>query len=120
MLLCKPRNGVRRNAKHEEEGRMPSKIRPVGDRVVVKPTGGEETAPGGIVIPETAREKLQEGTVVAVGPGKRNEQGTHIPPEVREGDKVIFVKYGGTELVLDGDDVAFLREPDILAIISSA
>ncbi len=99
---------------------MASTIRPVGDRVVVKPTGGEETAPGGIVIPETAREKPQEGPVVAVGPGKRNDQGTRIPPEVHEGDKVIFAKFGGTAYVLDGDELVFLREPDILAVVSSA
>lgn len=99
---------------------MASKIRPLGDRVIVKPTGGEEEGRGGIIIPETAREQPQEGTVVAVGPGKRNAQGTHIPMDVHEGDKVIFAKYGGTELVLDGDELLALREPDILAIVANS
>jgi chaperonin GroES len=96
---------------------MASKIRPVGDRVVVKPAAGEEVSPGGIVIPETAKEKPQEGTVIAAGPGKRNDRGDHIPLDVHEGDKVLFAKYGGTELVLAGDELVVLRETDILAVI---
>jgi chaperonin GroES len=96
---------------------MASKLRPVGDRVVVKPTPREGVSPSGIVIPETAKEKPQEGTIIAVGPGKRNEMGDHIRPEVHEGDKVLTPKYGGTEVVLEGDELLVMRETDILAVI---
>jgi len=95
-----------------------SKIRPVGDRVVVKPAQKEEVTRSGIVIPDTAKEKPQEGTVVAVGSGKLNENGERTPLEVKEGDRVLFAKYGGTEFKLDGDDLLVLRESDILAILT--
>jgi len=94
-----------------------SKIRPVGDRVVVKPAQKEEVTKSGIVIPDTAKEKPQEGTVVAVGAGKLTEKGDRQPLEVKEGDKVLFAKYGGTEFKLDGEDMLVLRESDILAIL---
>lgn len=97
---------------------MASKIRPVGDRVVVKPAQKEEVTRSGIVIPDTAKEKPQEGTVVAVGSGKLNENGERTPLEVKEGDRVLFAKYGGTEFKLDGDDLLVLRESDILAILT--
>ncbi len=96
---------------------MPSKIRPVGDRVVVKPSQREEVTRGGIVIPDTAKEKPQEGTVIAVGAGKLTEKGDRVPLEVHEGDKVLFAKYGGTEFKLDGEDLLVLREADILAVL---
>ena len=96
---------------------MASKIRPVGDRVVVKPAQKEEVTKSGIVIPDTAKEKPQEGTVVAVGAGKLTEKGDRQPLEVKEGDKVLFAKYGGTEFKLDGEDMLVLRESDILAIL---
>lgn len=96
---------------------MPSKIRPVGDRVVVKPAQREEVTRGGIVIPDTAKEKPQEGTVIAVGSGKLSDKGDRIPLEVREGDRVLFAKYGGTEFKLEGDDLLVLRESDILAVL---
>jgi chaperonin GroES len=96
---------------------VPSKIRPVGDRVVVKPSQREEVTRGGIVIPDTAKEKPQEGTVIAVGAGKISEKGDRVPLEVHEGDKVLFAKYGGTEFKLDGEDLLVLRESDILAVI---
>ena len=96
---------------------MPSKIRPVGDRVVVKPSQREEVTRGGIVIPDTAKEKPQEGTVIAVGAGKISEKGDRVPLEVHEGDKVLFAKYGGTEFKLDGEDLLVLRESDILAVL---
>lgn len=96
---------------------MASKIRPVGDRVVVRPTQREEVTKSGIVIPDTAKEKPQEGTVIAVGAGKFNEKGDRVPLEVHEGDRVLFAKYGGTEFKLDGEDLLVLRESDILAII---
>ena len=97
---------------------MASKIRPVGDRVVVKPAQKEEITRSGIVIPDTAKEKPQEGTVVAVGSGKLNDNGERTPLEVKEGDRVLFAKYGGTEFKLDGDDLLVLRESDILAILT--
>ncbi|HEV8194303.1 MAG TPA: co-chaperone GroES [Ktedonobacterales bacterium] len=96
---------------------MASKIRPVGDRVVVKPSAREEVTRSGIVIPDTAKEKPQEGSVIAVGAGKLNDNGERVPLEVKEGDRVLFAKYGGTEFKLDGDDLLVLRETDILAII---
>ena len=97
---------------------MASKIRPVGDRVVVKPSQKEETTKSGIVIPDTAKEKPQEGTIIAVGAGKLTEKGDRQPLEVKEGDKVLFAKYGGTEFKLDGEDLLVLRESDILAVLS--
>ena len=96
---------------------MASKIRPVGDRVVVKPAQKEEVTKSGIVIPDTAKEKPQEGTIIAVGAGKLTEKGDRQALEVKEGDKVLFAKYGGTEFKLDGEDLLVLRESDILAVL---
>jgi chaperonin GroES len=95
-----------------------STIRPVGDRVVVKPAGKEEVTKSGIVIPDTAKEKPQEGEVIAVGAGKLLDSGERGAMEVKVGDKVLFAKYGGTEFKLDGDDLLVLRESDILAILT--
>jgi len=92
-------------------------IRPVGDRVVVKPINREEVTRGGIVIPDTAKEKPQEGTVIAVGSGRLLDNGDRAPLEVREGDRVLFAKYGGTEFKLDGEEYLVLRESDILAVL---
>ncbi|HEV2404633.1 MAG TPA: co-chaperone GroES [Ktedonobacterales bacterium] len=94
-----------------------AKIRPVGDRVVVKPAQKEEVTRSGIVIPDTAKEKPQEGEVIAVGSGKLMDNGDRTPLEVKEGDRVLFAKYGGTEFKLDGEDLLVLRESDILAIL---
>jgi len=94
------------------------KIRPVGDRVVVKPAAKEEITKSGIVIPDTAKEKPQEGKVIAVGRGRLLENGERAPMEVQEGDRVLFAKYGGTEFKLDSEEYLVLRESDILAIIS--
>jgi len=93
------------------------KIRPVGDRVVVKPAAKEEITKSGIVIPDTAKEKPQEGTVVAVGSGRLLDNGDRAPIDVREGDRILFAKYGGTEFKLDGEEYLVLKENDILAII---
>jgi chaperonin GroES len=90
-------------------------IRPLGDRVVVLPTPREETTRGGIVLPDTAKEKPQEGKVIAVGPGRVTEEGKLVPPEVKEGDTVIYAKYAGTEIRLDNEDYLILSERDILA-----
>ena len=93
------------------------KIRPVGDRVVVKPAAKEEVTKSGIVIPDTAKEKPQEGTVIAVGSGRLLDNGDRAVIDVREGDRVLFAKYGGTEFKLDGEEYLVLKESDILAII---
>ncbi|MDI6891394.1 MAG: co-chaperone GroES [Actinomycetota bacterium] len=92
------------------------KLKPLGDRVVVKPGESEEVLKSGIVLPDTAKEKPQEGTVVAVGSG-RYEDGKKIPLEVKAGDKVIYSKYGGTEVKIEGEEYLILSERDILAII---
>ena len=91
------------------------KIRPLDDRIVVEPMQAEETTAGGIVLPGNAQEKPQRGTVVAVGPGKLMESGQRGELSVTVGDEVIFGKYGGTEIEVDGSDVKILRESDILA-----
>lgn len=96
---------------------MASKLRPVGDRVVVKPAAREEVTRSGIVIPDTAKEKPQEGAVVAVGSGKLLDNGDRVPLELKAGDRVLFAKYGGTEFKLDGEDLLVLRESDVLAVI---
>ncbi|MGI8407223.1 MAG: co-chaperone GroES [Actinomycetota bacterium] len=92
-------------------------IRPLEDRILVKPEEGEETTISGIVIPDTAKEKPQEGTVLAVGAGKRSETGDLIPMDVKEGDRVMYSKYGGTEIKVDGDELLILSSRDVLAIV---
>ena len=96
---------------------MASKIRPVGDRVVVRPAAKEEVTKSGIVIPDTAKEKPQEGVVVAVGSGKLLDNGDRVALEIKEGDRVLYAKYGGTEFKLDGEEYLVLRESDVLAIL---
>lgn len=91
------------------------RIQPLGDRVVVLPTPREETTRGGIVLPDTAQEKPQEGKVVAVGPGRVSDNGERISSELKEGDTVIYAKYGGTEFKLGETEYLILRESDILA-----
>ncbi len=86
------------------------------DRVVVKPNTEEERSRGGIVLPDTAKERPQEGEVVAIGPGKLLENGQRAPMDVKAGDKVIYAKYGGTEIKIDGEEYVILRQSDILAI----
>ncbi|HUX86643.1 MAG TPA: co-chaperone GroES, partial [Chloroflexota bacterium] len=90
-------------------------IKPLSDRVVVQPTPREETTRGGIVLPDTAKEKPQEGKVVAVGPGRVTDEGKTIAPELKEGDAVLYAKYAGTEVRLDETDYLILSERDILA-----
>jgi len=94
---------------------MAVKLDPLGDRVVVRPSTKEEVTKGGIVIPDTAKEKPQEGTVLAVGPGKMTEDGKRIPLDVKVGDVVIYAKYGGTEIKEGDEELIILRESDILA-----
>jgi chaperonin GroES len=92
-----------------------AKIEPLGDRVVIKPTPKEEVSKGGIVLPDTAKEKPQEGKIIAVGPGRLTEEGNRIAMDVKKGDKVIYSKYAGTEFKLDGEELIIMREGDILA-----
>ncbi|MDR3566065.1 MAG: co-chaperone GroES [Negativicutes bacterium] len=92
-------------------------IKPLGDRVVIKPLEREEKTKSGIVLPDTAKEKPQEGRIVAVGTGKVLDNGTRIALDVKEGDKVIFSKYAGTEVKIDGQDYLILSERDVLAIV---
>lgn len=93
------------------------KVKPLNDRVLVLRIGEEEKTTGGIIIPDTAKEKPQEGKVVAVGPGKVNDEGKKIALDVKAGDKVLFGKYSGTEIKIDGVEHLIMREEDILAII---
>ncbi|HWP57303.1 MAG TPA: co-chaperone GroES [Candidatus Acidoferrales bacterium] len=95
------------------------KIRPLQDRVIVKRIAEEEKSSGGIIIPDTAKEKPQEGKVVAVGKGKLDEDGKLIPPEVKVNDRVLFGKYSGTEVNIEGEEHLILREEDILGIVES-
>ena len=93
------------------------KLKPLGGRVIVEPTEQEEMTAGGIILPETAKEKPQEGKILAAGPGERDEDGERIPMEVQIGDKVLYAKYSGTEVKMDGKKLLILRESDILAVI---
>jgi chaperonin GroES len=92
-------------------------LKPLGNRVVIEPIEEEEITAGGIVLPETAKEKPQKGTVLAVGPGERDDDGKHIPLDVEEGNMVLFAKYAGTEIKISGVKYLILRESDLLAII---
>ena len=94
---------------------MAVKLQPLGDRVVVKPMPKEEVTKGGIFLPDTAKEKPQEGKIIAVGPGKLTDDGKRVAMEVSVGDIVVYAKYGGTEIKEDGEELIILRESDILA-----
>ena len=94
---------------------MASKLQPLADRLVVKPMAKEEVTRSGIVIPDTAKEKPHEGEVVAVGPGRVTDDGKRVEMDVKVGDIIIFAKYGGTEIKLDGEEFIILRESDVLA-----
>ena len=96
---------------------MTTKLQPMGDRIVVEPLAKEEVTKGGIVLPDTAKEKPQEGKVLAVGPGKMSDDGKRITPDVKVGDIVVYAKYGGTEYKEDGKELMILRESDILAVV---
>ena len=94
------------------------KFRPLHDRVVVKRLDAEEKTAGGIIIPDTAKEKPMEGEVIAVGPGARNEQGALVALDVKAGDRVLFGKWSGTEVKIDGQDLLIMKESDVMGIIS--
>ena len=95
-----------------------TKFRPLHDRVVVRRISAEEKTKGGIIIPDTAKEKPQEGEVIAVGPGVRDEDGKYIALDVKAGDRVLFGKWSGTEVKIDGEDLLIMKESDIMGIIA--
>jgi len=96
------------------------KFRPLHDRVVVKRVAEEEKTKGGILIPDTAKEKPMEGEIIAVGPGARDEKGTLVPLDVKKGDRILFGKWSGTEIKLDGEDLLIMKESDIMGILDGA
>lgn len=96
---------------------MSISLKPLGDRLVVEPKGQEEFTASGLVLPETAKEKPQEGSVIAVGPGRRDDDGKRVEMDVAVGDTVLYAKYGGTEIKIDGRKLLILKESDVLAIV---
>ncbi len=92
-------------------------LKPLADRVIIKPSEAQETTKGGIILPDTAKEKPIEGTIVAVGPGKVADDGKQVKPEVKVGDKVLYGKYSGTEITAEGEEYLIMRESDIFAIV---
>ena len=95
-----------------------TKVRPLHDRLLVRRIEEKETAKGGIIIPDTAKEKPQEGEILAVGSGKILENGTKLAPDVKVGDKILFGKYSGTDIKIDGEDVLIVREDEVLAVLA--
>ena len=93
------------------------KIRPLQDRVIVERIDADEKSAGGIIIPDTAKEKPQEGKIIAVGKGKRKEDGGLIPPDIKAGDRILFSKYAGSDVTLDGKEFIIMREDDILGVL---
>lgn len=93
------------------------KVKPLSDRIIIKPSAAEEKTKGGIILPDTAKEKPVIGEVVAVGPGRKSDDGNMVPMEVKTGDKVLYGKYSGTEVTIDGQEYLIMRESDIFAIV---
>jgi chaperonin GroES len=102
---------------YQEEIKMALKLKPLADRLVIEPIEGEEITASGIYVPDTAKEKPQEGKVLAVGPGRKDEDGDRIAMDVAEGDRVLYAKYAGTEVKLDDKKYLILKESDVLAIL---
>jgi chaperonin GroES len=100
-----------------QEETKPMKFRPLHDRVVVRRVRSEEKTAGGIIIPDTAQEKPQEGEIIAVGPGARDETGKLVPLDVKNGDRILFGKWSGTEVKIDGEDLLIMKESDVMGII---
>jgi chaperonin GroES len=101
------------------KGSTANKLQPLGDRVVIRPTPREEMTKSGIVLPDTAKEKPQEGKVIAAGPGRLTDEGKREPMDVKEGDTVLYAKYAGTEFKVDGEELLIVSQKDILAIVKS-
>jgi len=97
-----------------------TKLRPLGDRVVIQPTPREEITKSGIVLPDTAKEKPQEGKVISAGPGRLTDEGNREPMDVKEGDTVLYAKYAGTEFKIEGDELLIVSQKDILAIVENS
>jgi chaperonin GroES len=97
-----------------------TKLRPLGDRVVIQPTPREEMTKSGIVLPDTAKEKPQEGKIIAAGPGRLTDEGKREPMDVKEGDIVLYAKYAGTEFKIEGEELLIVSQKDILAIVENA
>jgi len=108
---------LNRSAELTRKGAIQMKFRPLHDRIVVKRITAEEKTSGGIIIPDTAKEKPMEGEVIAAGPGARNEQGAIVAVDVKAGDRVLFGKWSGTEVKLDGEELLIMKESDIMGII---
>jgi len=106
-------------AKSDGATAVATNLQPLGDRVVIRPAGREEMTKSGIVLPDTAKEKPQRGTIIAVGKGRRDDDGDRIEMDVKVGDEVLFAKYAGTEFKLEDDEVLILSEKDILAVLTS-
>jgi chaperonin GroES len=117
LQLAAPSRAAAFHAFHQSIGGDQMNLQPLNDRVVVKPKTREETTKGGIVLPDTAKEKPQEGTIVAAGPGRVLEDGTRIPLDVKVGDNVLYAKYAGTEYRLNDEELLILKESDILATV---
>jgi len=101
------------------KGSTTTKLRPLGDRVVIQPTPREEMTKSGIVLPDTAKEKPQEGKIIAAGPGRLTDEGKREPMDVKEGDVVLYAKYAGTQFKVDGEELLIVSQKDILAIVKS-
>ena len=110
-------SGASKIGSYHREGNTTMTIKPLGDRVLVKAIEEEEQVRGGIIIPDTAREKPQQGEIIAVGPGKVTEDGKVLPMHVKEGDTILFGKYAGTEIKIEGDEIMIMHENDILGIV---
>lgn len=106
-------------AKETNGTAVASKLQPLGDRMVVKPATREETTKSGLLLPDTAKEKPQRGSIVSVGEGRRDDDGKRIPMDVKAGDEVLFAKYAGTEFKLEDEELLILSEKDVLAIVTS-
>ena len=100
--------------------KIPMKFRPLHDRVVIRRAEGDLKSKGGIIIPDTAKEKPQEGEVIAVGPGSRDESGKLVPLDVKAGDRILFGKWSGTEVKIDGEDLLIMKEADIMGVIEKS
>jgi chaperonin GroES len=118
VTQARTRDARRAKDKSDEAGGQSMNLRPLEDRVIVKPAKAEEVTKSGIVLPDTAQEKPQRGTVMAVGPGKIKDDGTRAPMDVKVDDVVIYSKYGGTDVKIEGEDYKILRvDPDIYAVV---
>ena len=102
------------------KGSTATKMQPLGDRVVIQPTPREEMTKSGIVLPDTAKEKPQEGKIIAAGPGRLTDEGSREPMDVKEGDTVLYAKYAGTEFKIEGEELLIVSQKDILAIVENA